>query len=141
MNQIKSNFSDSKQTVSPCWAKREVLKHWKGLSGCIGTHCLKSVRLPMLVPSCTTSCALEPLYWTTLTLDSLAANWKEKHLHGDPVFWFGCACVLSLCQYFCVPPTPANYSSGRGESPGRQCLPFTFSIFGHFLFSPRTLGH
>lgn len=48
----------------------------------------------MLLPSCTTSCALEPLYWTTLTLDSLAANWKEKHLQGDSVFCFGCACAF-----------------------------------------------
>lgn len=82
----------------------------------------------MLLPSCTTSCALEPLYWTTLTLDSLAANWKEKHFQGDSVFWFGCACVLSPINVSVSHPprliTEEEEESHRGDSVSHS----------HFLF-------
>lgn len=63
------------------------------------THCLKSVMLLTLTPSCTTSCARSPLYCTTLTLESLPANWKEQ-------LWL-CSYTNSS-QHFRAPPTPTN---------------------------------
>lgn len=55
----------------------------------VRTHCLKSVMLLTLTPSCTTSCACAPLYWTTLTLESLPANWTETHSMVASCFWLG----------------------------------------------------
>lgn len=55
---------------------------------CMWTHCLNSVRPPILLPSWTASWARDPLYWTTLTLDSFAANWKEKH------------CIVTVCYVY-----------------------------------------
>lgn len=124
--------------------KKEVVKGRRGLSGCIGTHCLKSVRL---APSWTASWAWEPLYCTTLTLDSLPANWKKK----STAWWTRVlVCVLCLracaflCQHFCVPPILTNYiRTGRGESlerhksqlPNpRQYLSFTLSILRGLFF-------
>lgn len=92
-------------------------------------------------PSWTTSWARDPLYWTTLTLDSSALNWKEKHCMATVCFGF---CVLCLkarvffCQHFCVPPILTNYiQTGIGESLEthkskfwnyRQYLSWTLSI-------------
>lgn len=87
---------------------------------CMWTHCLKSVSLAMLTPSWTTSWAWCPLYWTTLTLDSLAANWKEKHCIVTVCFGLCVLCLrvyVFLCQHFCVPPILTNYiQTARGES-------------------------
>lgn len=55
----------------------------------VRAHCLKSVMLFTLTPSCTTSCACAPLYWTTLTLESLPANWTETHSMVTSPFWLG----------------------------------------------------
>lgn len=88
----------------------------------------------MLLPSCTTSCALEPLYWTTLTLDSLAANWKEKHLQGDWVFCFGCACVFPPVEMSVSHPrwliTAEEEESHRGDTVSHSL----FLFLGGFYF-------
>lgn len=73
----------------------------------MGTHCLKSVRLTaLLVPSWTTSWALEPLYWTTLTLDSSSENWKKKALLGKLVFGF-------VCYVYVLVLSSVNISASR----------------------------
>lgn len=119
------------------------------------THCLNSVRL---LPSRTTSWAFEPLYWTTLRPDSLAANWKEKHCIVTVGFGLCVQCLWTcvfLCQHFCVPPILTNYiQTGRGESlerhkselqTHRHNLSFTLSnlrsVFKHFLTSLKNTFH
>lgn len=111
-----------------------------------------------LAPRWTTSWACEPLYWTTLTLDSLAANWKEKQCMVTVGFGLCALCLRTcvfLCQHFCVPPILTNYiQNGRGESlerhksefqTQRQYLSFTLSIlryvFKHFLTSLKNTFH
>lgn len=121
--------------------KKEVVKGRRGLSGCIGTHCLKSVRLTMLVPSWTTSWALEPLYCTTLTLDSLSANWKKKAVLDELVFWFVCyvyALMLSSVNISASHPSWLITSELEEESHWRD-IKASFQTqdnisHSHFLF-------
>lgn len=127
--------------------KKEVVKGRRGLSGCIGTHCLKSVRLTTLAPSWTTSWALEPLYCTTLTLDSVSENWKKKinkALLGELVFRFVCcvyALVLSSVNISAPHPSWLITSELEEESHWRdikassgQYLSFTLSILRSLFF-------
>lgn len=113
----------------------------RALVACMWTHCLKSVRLKALDPNWTASWALAPLYCTTLTLDSLPANWKEKHCMVTVCFGL-CVLCLQACvffsQHFCVPTHLTNYiQTGRGESLERYksefqnhtILSFTLSVF------------
>lgn len=112
----------------------------RALVACMWTHCLNSSRL-RLVPSRTTSWALDPLYWTTLNPDSLPANWKEKHCMVTVCYGLCVLCLRAcvfLWQHFCVPPILTNYiHTGRGESlerhkskiqTPRQYFSFTLSI-------------
>lgn len=118
--------------------KKEVVKGRRGLSGCIRTHCLKSVRL---VPIWTDSWAREPLYCTTLTLDSLPANWKKKVLLGELVFWFVCyvyALVLSSVNISASHPSWLITSELEEESHWRDIKASSQTqdniSHSHFLF-------
>lgn len=110
------------------------------------THCLNSLRVAASTPSRIFSCALDPLYCTTLSPDSLPENWKEKHCMVTVCFGLHVFCLRAcvfLCQHFCVPPILTNYiHTGRGESlerhkskfqNPRQYFSFTLSILRFVL--------
>lgn len=130
-------------TVHSQRASQRKSKAGRTLFVCMWTHCLKSARVAALLPSWTTSWARDPLYWTTLTLDSLPANWKEKHCMVTVCFGLCVLCLpacVFLCQHFCVPPILTNYiQTGRGESLERHKskfqnhLSFTLSILRSVL--------
>lgn len=70
--------------------------------------------LLMLTPSCTTSWARAPLYWTTLTLESLPANWEEQLCLVSSGFT-GLP-YTSSSQRSGVPPALTNSTeTGRGD--------------------------
>lgn len=157
--QLKSNLTSSGDTES-LWITItwhiQTASHRKSIEAggvvivCMWAHCLNSVRVAALAePSWTISCARDPLYWTTLNLDSLPANWKEKHCMVTVCFGLCVLCLQAcvfLCQHFCVPPILTNYiQTGRGESlerhkskfqNQRQYLSFTLSILRSVLKVP-----